>query len=159
MHTLGRYLNSDAFKLFESLADLTWGWLRDARRLRLGFSEDTASDLAMLEIVRTVPNQVGVFRVSKPDERIVGFDWLLVMFRSTMIPAVYVVQAKKLKLDQTSAYSYGRLRYKAGPRYQMDALEEFAAWIGAIRLYCFYNHVDDHTAGWHWNCRIQQTLD
>ena len=159
IQTHGPYRNTDALKLFESLADLTWGYLRDARRLKLGFSEDTISDLAMLEIGRTVPNEVGVFRVSKLDERIVGFDWLWVLFRSGMAPAVYVVQAKKLKLDQTSAYSYGRLRYKAGPRYQMDALEEFADWIGAIPLYCFYNHVDDDTARLYWNCRIQQPPD
>ena len=76
-----------------------------------------------------------------------------------MTPTFYVVQAKKLKLDHTSTYSYGRLRYRAGARYQMDALEEFAEWIGGIPCYCFYNHVDDRTARWHWNCRIQQLLD
>ena len=141
--------NTDALKLFESLADLTWGWLRDARRLRLGVSEDTVSHLAMLEIGRTVPNEVGVFRVSKLDERILGFDWLWVIFRSGTTPKFYVVQAKKLKLDQTLAYSYGRLRYRAGSRYQIDALKGFADWVGEIPLYCFYNHVDDNTARQH----------
>lgn len=72
---------------------------------------------------------------------------------------LYAVQAKKLKLDHTSKYSYGRLKYRAGSMYQIDALEDFADWIGAIPLYCFYNHVDDHTAAWHWNCRIQQPPD
>ena len=157
--SLGPNRNTDVLKLFESLADLTWGWLRDARRLGLGFSEDTISDLAMLEIGRTVPNEVGVFRVSKLDERLVGFDWLWVIFRRGMTPAFYVVQAKKLKLDETSTYSYGRVKYKAGSRYQIDALEDFANWLGATPLYCFYNHVDDHTAGWHWNCRAQQLPD
>ena len=113
----------------------------------------------MLEIERTVPNKVGIFRVSKLDERLVGFDWLWVIVRSRTAPTFYVVQAKKLKLDQTSAYSYGRLKYKAGSKYQIDALEEFADWLGAIPLYCFYNHVDDRTAERHWNCRIQQPPD
>ncbi len=153
------YKNSDALRLFESLANLTWGWLRDARRLSLGFSEDTISDLAMLEIARTVPKEVGVFRVSKRDERLVGFDWLWVISIPGMPPMLYVVQAKKLKLDQTSTYSYGRLRYLAGSMYQIDALEGFADRIGAIPLYCFYNHVDDHTAAQHWNCGIQQPPD
>ena len=157
--THGPSWNTDALSLYESLAGLTWGWLRDSRRLGLGFSEDTVSDLAMLEIARKVPNEVGVFRVSKLDERLVGFDWLWVISRPGMTPRFYVVQAKKLKLDHTSTYSYGRLRYKAGSRYQMDALEEFARWIGAIPLYCFYNHVDDHTARRHWNCHIQQPPD
>ena len=74
--THGPSWNTDALSLYESLAGLTWGWLRDSRRLGLGFSEDTVSDLAMLEIARKVPNEVGVFRVSKLDERLVGFDWL-----------------------------------------------------------------------------------
>ena len=156
---LGPHGNRDALDVFEALARMTWGWLRDARRLNLGFTEDTISDLAMLEIARTVPNEVGVFRVSKPDERRVGFDWLWVILRSGMTPVFYVVQAKKLKLDQTSTYSYGRLKYKAGSRYQMDALEEFADWIGAIPLYCFYNHVDNRTAASHWSCRIEPIAD
>ena len=159
IQTHGPYHYSDALRLFESLANLTWGWLRDARRLSLGFSEDTISDLAMLEIARTVPKEVGVFRVSKQDERLVGFDWLWVISRPGMPPTFYVVQAKKLKLDQTSTYSYGRLKYLAGSMYQIDALEDFADWIGAIPLYCFYNHVDDHTAALHWNCGIQQPPD
>ena len=158
-HTPGLSRNTDALRLYESLAELTWGWLRDSRRLGLGFSEDTVSDLAMLEIGHTVPNEVGVFRVSKLDERLVGFDWLWVISRTGMTPRFYVVQAKKLKLDHTSTYSYGRLRYKAGSRYQIDALEEFADWLGAIPLYCFYNHVDDRTAARHWNCRVQQPPD
>ncbi len=152
------YRNTDALNLYESLAALTWGWLHDARRLGLGFSEDTISDLAMLEIGRTVPDRVGVFRVSKLDERLVGFDWLWVILRSGSIPTFYVVQAKKLKLD-SPAYSYGRLKYKAGSHYQIDALEDFADWLGAIPLYCFYNNVDDHTAEMYWNCRIQQPAD
>lgn len=158
-HTHGTSRNTDALSLYESLAELTWGWLRDSRRLGLGFSEDTVSDLAMLEIGRTVPNEVGVFRVSKLDERLVGFDWLWVISRTGMTPRFYVVQAKKLKLDYTSTYSYGRLKYKAGSGYQMDALEKFACWIGATPLYCFYNHVDDHTARSHWNCQIQYPAD
>ena len=40
----------------------------------------------MLEIGRTVPNEVGVFRVSKLDERLVGFDWLWVISRTGMTP-------------------------------------------------------------------------
>ena len=157
--THGPNHNADAIRLFESLANLTWGWLRDARRLNLGFSEDTISDLAMLEIARTVPKEVGVFRVSKRDERLVGFDWLWVISGPGLPPTFYVVQAKKLKLDQTSTYSYGRLRYLAGSTYQIDALEDFADWIGAIPLYCFYNHVEEQTAVSHWNCRIQQPPD
>lgn len=155
---IGSYRNADALSLYESLAKLTWGWLEDARQLGLGFSEDTISDLAMLEIGRSVADKVGVFRVSKRDERLVGFDWLWVILRSGTYPTFYVVQAKKLKLDSPT-YSYGRLKYKAGSRYQIDALEDFANWLGAVPLYCFYNNVDDCTARKHWNCRVQQAAD
>ena len=60
----GPYHNSDTLRLFESLANLTWVWIRDARRLSLGYSEDTISDSATLEIAPTVPKEVGAFRVS-----------------------------------------------------------------------------------------------
>lgn len=144
--------NSYALSLFEHLAASTWDWLADARRLGLGFSEDTISDLAMLEIARNGRSGVGVRRVSKQDERIVGFDWLWVVSRPGRVPTMYVVQAKKVKLDSQS-YSYGRLRYPAGSKYQMNALKDFADWLGAVPMYCFYNNVDYRTAIMYWNCR------
>ena len=158
LQTHSLYQKSDALDLYEALASLTWGWLRDSRRLGLGFSEDTISDLAMLEIGRTIPDKVGVYRVSKVDERLVGFDWLWVISRPGTNPAMYVVQAKKLKLE-SPVYSYGRLKYKAGSRYQIDALEDFANWLGAVPLYCFYNNVDDRMAESHWNCLVQEPPD
>ena len=133
--TAGPMGNTTALGLFEQLAELTWGWLADARRLGLGFSEDTISDLAMLEIARSGLSGVEVRRVSKQDERLVGFDWLWVVSRPGRLPTIYVVQAKKLKLEHSQAYSYGRLRYLAGSKYQMDALEDFADWLGAVPMY------------------------
>ena len=143
---------SEALSLFESLAKLTWNWLDDARRLSLGFSEDTISDLSTLEIARSQTNRVGVKRVSKQRERFGGFDWLWLIRRPGAPLAIYVVQAKKLKLDDTTAYSYGKLKYKSGTGYQIDALQAFADHIGATPLYCFYNHVDNQTASSHWHC-------
>ncbi len=145
-----------ALGLFEHLAESTWGWLHDARKLGLGFSEDTISDLAMLEIRRSGLSGIDVQRVSKRKERLVGFDWLWVISRPGHQPTICVVQAKKMKLDRSQAYSYGRLRYPAGSKYQMDALEDFADWLGAVPLYCFYNSVDCDTALMYWNCRVQQ---
>ena len=152
LQSLGTLGIPGALALFESLAGLAWDWLGDARRLELGFSEDTISDLTMLEIARLGSNEVRVKRVSKRDERLVGFDWLWVIRRSGTPPIIYVVQAKKLKL-QTKKYSYGKLKYRAGPKYQINALDDFANWVGAVPMYCFYNHVDDRTAGQHWHCR------
>ena len=142
--------------LFEHLAESTWGSLHDARNLGLGFSEDTISDLAMLEIRRSGLSGIDVQRVSKRKERLVGFDWLWVISRPGHQSTIYVVQAKKIKLDRSQAYSYGRLRYPAGSKYQLDALEDFADWLGAVPLYCFYNSVDHDTALMYWNCRVQQ---
>lgn len=82
---------SSALRMFEHLAASTWGWLADARRLGLGFSEDTISDLAMLEIARNGLSGVGVRRVSKQAERAVGFDWLWVVSRPGRVPTIYVV--------------------------------------------------------------------
>ena len=157
--TPGLIGNAAALRLFEHLAASTWGWLADARRLGLGFSEDTVSDLAMLEIARDGSSGVDVRRVSKKSERLVGFDWLWVVSRPGRLPTIYVVQAKKLKLDHSQTYSYGRLRYLAGSNYQMDALEDFADWLGAVPMYCFYNNVDHYTAAMHWHCSVQMTPD
>ena len=151
--------SAGALNLFESLADTVWDWLGNARQLGLGFSEDTISDLTALEIAHRPSNLVRVKRVSKRRERFVGFDWMWVIRRPAMSPEVYVVQAKKLKLEQSTAYSYGRLKYPAGGKYQIDALEDFAHWIGAKPLYCFYNNVDDSTAKSHWHCRQQSGSD
>ena len=152
---IGPLGNDAVVRLFEHLAESAWGWLGDARRLGLGFSEDTISDLTMLEIARRGLSGVDVIRVSKRRERDFGFDWLWVISRPGALAAIYVVQAKKMKLDQSSPYSYGRLRYQAGPRYQIDALERCADQLGAVPLYCFYNNVDYQTARMHWNCRAQ----
>ena len=159
MQSSGMYGSAGALRLFESLADTVWDWLGDARRLGLGFSEDTISDLTALEIARYPSNLVEVKRVSKRRERFAGFDWMWVIRRPAMSYGVYVVQAKKLRLEQSTAYSYGRLRYPAGGKYQIDALEDFAHWVGAKPLYCFYNNVDDITAQSHWHCCQQQPPD
>ena len=148
--------NVVALSLFEHLAESAWDWLGDARRLGLGFSEDTISDLTMLEIARSGLSGVDVRRVSKRQERELGFDWLWVISRPGVLPVIYVVQAKKMKLDQSSTYSYGRLKYPAGPRYQIEALENCADRLGAVPLYCFYNNVDYQTARMHWNCCVQK---
>ena len=97
-----------AVKLFESLASSSWDWLGAARQLRLGFSEDTISDLTALEIARQASSQAVVRRVSKYTERFVGFDWLWVIRRSGGRHAIYVVQAKKMRIDQSGTYRYGR---------------------------------------------------
>ena len=72
----GTFGYPDAIRLFEDLASSTWDWLADSKRLGLGFSEDTVSDLNMLEIARSQINEVKVGRVTKGQERFVGFDWM-----------------------------------------------------------------------------------
>ena len=141
-----------ALRLFESLAESAWDWLGHARSLRLGFSEDTISDLTALEIARRASNEVGVGRVTKVKERFVGFDWMWIINRPSGRHAIYVVQAKKMRIDHSQGYSYGRLKYPNSPPYQIDALREFAAHIGAVPLYCFYNNVGQMTIDPFWQC-------
>ena len=147
--------NTRALGLFESLAASSWDWLGHARSLRLGFSEDTISDLTALEIARRASNEVGVGRVSKVKERFVGFDWMWIINRPNGRHAMYVVQAKKMRIDHSKGYSYGRLKYPSSPPYQIDALQDFARHIGAIPLYCFYNNVDRMAVNRFWQCRLE----
>lgn len=159
MQARGPVSTTVALGLSEDLATSTWNWLGDARRLGLGLSEYMISDLAMLEIARNRTSGVGVRRVSKQTERTVGFDWLWIGAGHGRLPTIYVVRAKKLKLDQSLSYSYGRLRYPAGSKYQMNALQDFAEWLGAVPMYCFYNNRDHYTALMHWHCRLQSPPD
>ena len=145
--------SSRALGLFESLAQSAWVWLGQARRLRLGFSEDTISDLTALEIAKIASDEVGVGRVSKFKERFVGFDWMWIINRPSGQHAIYVVQAKKMRIDQSKGYSYGRLKYPSSPPYQIDVLQDFATHIGAVPLYCFYNNVEGMTINPYWRCR------
>ena len=142
----------NAITLFESLARSTWDWLADAKRLGLGFSEDTVSDLNMVEIARSPIDEVKVGRVTKRGERFVGFDWMWIISAPGVGRAIYVVQAKKMRLDRAPSYAYGSLKYPHNPPFQIDALEDFADWLGAVPLYCFYNHVTDTEAIRHWHC-------
>ena len=144
-----------ALGLFESLAASSWDWLGHARSLRLGISEDTISDLTALEIARRASNEVGVGRVSKIKERFVGFDWMWIVSRPNGRHAMYVVQAKKMRIDQSSGYSYGRLKYPSSPPYQIDVLQDFAGHIGAIPLYCLYNNVEEMAVNRFWQCRLE----
>ena len=142
-----------ALNLLETLASFAWDWLGDARRLRLGFSEDTISDLTSLEIARRASPEIAVKRVSKFKERVVGFDWLWIVNRNGGNPAIYVIQAKKLRIDQSATFTYGKVRYPSNPPYQIDALEQFANHIGAIPLYCLYNNVKTMPIGRYWHCK------
>ena len=141
-----------ALQVFESLAESAWDWLGHARRLRLGFSEDTISDLAALEIARRASTDIGIGRVSKYKERFVGFDWMWIINRPGRRHAIYVVQAKKMRIDQSKGFSYGRVKYPGNPPYQIDVLKEFAKHIGAVPLYCFYNNVNGISVRPFWNC-------
>ena len=152
----GAFGYPQAISLFESLASSTWGWLGDSKRFNLGFSEDTISDLNMLEVARSVQGEVQVGRVSKRRERFVGFDWMWLISRPGTRRAIYVVQAKKMRLDDAQSYSYGSLKYPSSPPFQIDALKAFADSIGAIPLYCFYNYVDDSVANAYWHCTQQR---
>ena len=152
--------NTSVLDLFEHLAASTWDWLHYARRLRLGFSEDTISDLTALKIARSNSGRVEVKRVTKRQEGIVGFDWMWLVHGPNIPLTGYVVQAKKMQLDQSTKYRYGHLKHRAaGGRYQIDALEDFANWFGSTPLYCFYNHVDNRTAQSYWHCRLQPVAD
>ncbi len=151
----GTFGYPNAIRLFEELACSTWNWLADAKHLGLGFSEDTVSDLNMLQIARSQLHAVKVGRVTKGREHFVGFDWMWLVSAPGVGRVIYVVQAKKMRLDNAPSYAYGSLRYPRQPPFQIDALQAFAGSVGAVPLYCFYNNVSDSEATNHWHCRQQ----
>ena len=111
----------------------------------------------MVKIARSSFNEVKVGRVTKGRERFVGFDWMWLISAPGVGLAIYVVQAKKMRLDNAQSYAYGSLKYPSNPPFQIDALQDFADWLGAIPLYCFYNYVDDSVARRYWHCSLPET--
>ncbi len=144
-----------ALPLFEYLARTTWEWLGQARQLKLGFSEETVTDIAALQMAGAASSQIKVSRTTKQQENLFGIDWMWFIGNPTQGYIRYAVQAKKVTLDESTNYSY-RLRHPVkgipGVDFQIELLEQFARKAHAKPIYCFYNNVDQSLATNHWHC-------
>lgn len=138
-----------AVVVFQRLAQETWERLRLGQDLRVSQSEETITDLNLLEIARAQLPRLHVFKADKHQEAAGGFDWEWWIGSDSSKWLRYCVQAKKL--DVKSGL-YKSLRHLVGDHMQIKVLEDFAKQQRAIPLYCFYNYVKHLDGSSCWHC-------
>jgi len=142
--------NPKAVLLFEQLAEATWAKLAKSWNYNISISEETFTDLNLLEIeAASLPN-VRVWKSNKQEESLKGIDWEWWIGSNRLMWWRYAVQAKKV----TQSGKYDSIRKKVKNRFQIDLLHEYAKKSRAIPLYCFYNHVEDRNVSPFWHCNF-----
>lgn len=135
----------DAVELLDFLAVRTWDMLTDGHDLQISISEETITDINLLEIRRSNLRNVAVVKFPKLVEAKSGADWDLWIGNDSDGWLRYLIQAKKLHL-RTSKYVHLRhyhLDERGNKILQIDQLYKFALQTGAIPAYCFYNGGND----------------
>lgn len=135
----------DAVELLDFLAVRTWDILTDAHDLQISISEESVTDINLLEIRRSKLKNVAVVKFPKLAEAKNGADWDLWIGSDSVGWLRYLIQAKKLYLKQGQ---YSRLRHyhfdeQQKKIWQIDQLHNFAVQERAIPAYCFYNGGDE----------------
>lgn len=146
------YDNPDAaVHLFERLARDTWERLEAGLAFDIAQSEETITDINLLEMARARLPRLRLYKATRAEESEKGFDWEWWIGSRHRGWWRYAIQAKRL--DATSG-DYRALRHRVGSRFQIEILEDFAHCQGAVPLYCFYNYVDSATAAAGWQCNL-----
>ena len=99
-------------------------------------------------------NAFSIYHPTKPEESLFGADLLLCIRYPAGSGRRLALQAKKLY--PTARYNALDHKDASGKR-QIDTLDRFAQWWGAVPAYLLYNHVDPlpyHTPYWHC-CRAE----
>jgi len=106
----------------------------------LGFSEETLTDLMLLQISKKIPYEVLTVKFGRNYEGNEGADFeLLFADRSGVIGLR--IQSKRLKMANNN-YFYSGLDYPGHTPYQVNRLIQAAAMNNFAPLYFFYNYWD-----------------
>ncbi|MFS0556349.1 DUF6615 family protein [Brevibacillus sp. 179-C9.3 HS] len=143
-------MNSKAIEVFERLAVDTWERIKFGEELDCRQSEETITDINLLEIKRAALANILVSKSNKDDEGLTGLDWEWWIGSNSTGWWRYAVQAKKLFPNG----KYNKLRHKVGNDYQIDILEKYSKANNCIPLYCFYNFLEDPQLSQYWNCNL-----
>lgn len=137
--------------LFEVLAAATWERLELSETLKCSQSEETITDLNLMEMVRAGLPALRVYKATRQEESVRGFDWEWWIGSDRDGWWRYSVQAKRLDLQSGR---YLSLRHKVNGRWQIDLLSAFAFAQGSVPLYCFYNWAPPETCAPAWQCNL-----
>ncbi|WP_162628755.1 DUF6615 family protein [Marinobacter bohaiensis] len=148
----------ESFNLLRRLAKDTFYRMLHGHELDCVQSEETLTDINLLEIKR---EGLYFFRVDKPtkhEEKEKGFDWEFWIGCNLSGWDRYAVQAKRMYLE-SGKYERLRHKHKGATKFQIEVLEDFAQSTGAIPLYCFYNAIDHAQLKGHWHCTYPPELE
>ena len=135
--------------LFIRAACKTWYDLRDSQNLGIGISEDSITDMLLLEMGRRT-NRLACKRYSRSEEGESGADWLW-WFVSGNRGFPVLMQAKRLSPNG----EYKELKRKrAGKSYQTATLLNYAYKKGWLPLFCFYNFCHPKLNSALWGCAV-----
>ena len=135
----------------ERIASDTWRRLGQADWLGARLGEETLTDLLVLDMLpHRRMNAFSIHHPTKPQESLFGADLLLCIKYPGGSGRRLALQAKKL-------YPTGRydaLAHKdASGTLQIDKLDKFARWWGAVPAYLLYNHEAPlRSLTPHWHC-------
>ena len=134
----------------ERIASDTWRRLGQADLLGARLGEETLTDLLVLDMLpHRSTNAFSIHHPAKSQESLIGADLLVCIRYPSGSGRRLALQAKKLY----STGRYGALNHKdISGTYQIDKLDKFARWWGAVPAYLLYNHVDPlpfHMPYWH----------
>jgi hypothetical protein len=137
---------------FQQLSAEIWDDLELAERAGLQRDEETITNDLLLDLYRTHAAEVVILQFNKPQESIIGADWLWALTDGTTWFAM-LVQAKRL---YRPSERYERLTHTVGPNNtpQIDLLIDAARRLQVAPAYVFYNYtVQSPTHRMNWNCR------
>lgn len=138
------YVNNYIKKIFESLALDTWVMLRDSLELDISISEETITDINLLNLKRKNFSEFVIWKCPKDQEANTGVDWEWFIGSNSVGWHRYAIQAKKLCLKGRYRGTYNKLYYKPKNKTQeqIELLENYAKVTNSIPIYCFYNYKD-----------------
>ena len=134
---------------FEEIALNTWKLLEKSHSLGMKISEETLTDLNLLDLADKKLKNIQIRKISKPEESKIGLDWELWVAHTSNRVFRYAIQAKKL--DFSLRYTNLWHSVASSGALQIDLLDEFAEVNNAIPLYCFFNFTNEPLQGF-WQC-------
>ncbi len=141
------------FGLLRRLAKDTFERLLLSHQLDCSQSEETITDINLLDLKRAKLGFLKVVTVDKPREGKEGFDWEFWIGSHQNGWWRYSCQAKKLDL-KINKYKSLRHRVKKTGKYQIEVLEDFSKRNNSIPIYCFYNYVNKSKISSFWHCNL-----
>ena len=124
----------------ERIASDTWRRLAQADLLGAHLGEETLTDLLVLDMLpHRSTNAFSIRHPTKLQEFLIGADMLICIRYPGGYGRRLALQAKKLY--PTGRYDALDHKDTSGTR-QIDKLDRFARWWGAVPAYLLYNHVD-----------------